>query len=109
VNLNFRTWQISTTLLISAWAPPLTSVIVTIAAYAPGWIHREHPIEIGSFLFTFIGLSIPAAYFFGIIPALLGAVLYCAIVTGVPAIRVNIAARVMLGFVCGGIVGGSWC
>jgi hypothetical protein len=109
VNLSFRNWQISTTLLISAWAPPLTSLIVTIAAYAPGWIRRGHPIEIGGLLFTFIGLSIPAAFFFGIIPALLGAVLYCAILTAVPPIRVNIAARAVFGFVCGGVVGGSWC
>lgn len=109
MNLNFRTWQISTTLLISAWAPPLTSFIVTIAGYAPGWIHRGQPIEIGSFLLTFVGISIPAAYFFGIIPAVLGAILYCAILTAAPVVRVNIAARAILGFVCGGIVGGSWC
>jgi hypothetical protein len=60
-------------------------------------------------LFTFIGLTVPAAYVLGIVPAFLGAAAYCAILTALPAVRANIAARSIVGFACGGIVGGFWC
>jgi hypothetical protein len=109
VKFSFRTWQISTTLLLVALAPLLTGSIVMIAAYAPGWIHRGEPVQIGSVLFTFIGFAIPAAYVLGIVPAFLGAAVYCAILTAFPAVRANIAARSIVGFACGGIVGGFWC
>jgi hypothetical protein len=83
----FRAWQRPTTLYLTLLAPALTAFILMIISYAPGWFRRGDPIEPAGFLLTFVGIAIPAAYIFGIVPAFLGAITYCVILACWPAAK----------------------
>lgn len=110
MKLSFRTWQISTSLLITAWAPLVGDLIVTITIYALGGMHHRlvHPISIVGVVIAF-WVSVPLAYMFGIIPSFLEAAFYCVILTALPRLRQNVLGRAILGVLCGGVIGGLWC
>ena len=109
MKLEWHAWQLPTMLYLTLLAPALAALVLMLISYAPGWFERGEPIDPAGFLITFVGIAIPASYLFGLIPAFLGAIAYCVILTTWPAAKINVALRSFVGLACGGIVGGFWC
>jgi uncharacterized membrane protein len=98
----------STALKIGVCVPPIAALIVTMAAYLPGWWSHRDRIDLGSFMFTYAFFSVPAAYVLGILPAFVGSALYCLVLTARPMLM-NFASRSAIGLVTGAAVGSAWC
>jgi hypothetical protein len=102
------TWQVWTAIKIGVCVPPIAALIVTIAAYLPGWWSHRDRIDLVSFIFTYAFFSVPAAYVLGLFPAFIGAALYCMVLTARPMLM-NVASRSATGLVVGAAVGSAWC
>jgi len=98
-------WQIRATALITLLGPPGASLILLAVYYFEYW--RTISFNFGDFLVVFFLFAIPVGYAFGVVPALLAALLYCALLTAHsrllrPVIRVCAAA------LCGGLASWVW-
>jgi hypothetical protein len=105
-DLNRWSWQVRTTALIVAIIPPIKGITTTIApqSYRDGF-HFPRWDSLGSFVFTTTFLTIPLSYFFVAVPALIGGVIYCAVLTGVPRLRDSMVRRCAFAFIVGATVG----
>jgi len=96
-------WQVRATALITLLGPPAASLILLAVYYFEYW--RTVPFNFADCLVVFFLIAIPVGYAFGAVPALLAALLYCALLTAHsrllrPVIRACVAA------ICGGLA--SW-
>jgi hypothetical protein len=105
-DLNRWSWQLRTTLLIVAMIPPVTGILATIAPqqYRDGF-HFPRWESLNSFVFTTMFFTIPMSYVFITVPALIGGVIYCAVLTKVPRLRDSTVQRCTFAFVVGALVG----
>ena len=87
MKIEFRVWQLSTTLYLTLLAPAPTALVLMLVSAAPGWFGQGEPIGAAGFLITLVGIAIPATYLFGIVPAFVGALSYCVILTIWPATK----------------------
>jgi hypothetical protein len=110
MKLRSITWQISTTLLICACAPVLGDLIVWIAMFASRRIYPTSgpPIKPLGGVLAFL-FSLPIAYTFASIPALIVGIIYCANLTAFPLLRRSLIGRALLGFLIGGVIVALWC
>jgi hypothetical protein len=108
--LNRFSWQLRTTLLIVAVIPPVTGIIATVAPqqFRDGF-HFPRWESLASLLFTTTFLTVPLSYVFGIVPALIGGVIYCTLLTKVARFRYSLPYRCALGFVVGASAAGLSC
>jgi hypothetical protein len=104
------TWQISTTLLICVCAPVLGDLIVWIAIFAWRWIYSTSgpPIKLLGGVLAFL-FSLPVAYAFTSIPALIVGIIHCATLTAFPLLRQSLIGRALFGFLIGGVIVVLWC
>jgi hypothetical protein len=98
-------WQVRAAALITLLGP-LTATLILLTRYCfEYW--QTVSFSFDGFLVVFLLVAIPAGYALGAVPALLAAVLYCALLTAHarllrPLIRVCVAA------ICGGIASWLW-
>jgi hypothetical protein len=98
-------WQVRAIALNTLLGPPAASLILLAAYYFDYW--RTIPFNFTDFLLVFFLIAIPEGYVFGAVPALLAALLYCALLTAHsrllrPLIRGCVAA------ICGGLASWVW-
>jgi hypothetical protein len=99
-------WQIKSTLLVAAMAPPVAGLIVQVLSYWPQW-HRttSEPNQVLSFVMTAVFLTIPVSYVYGFIPSAVAGLGYCGILTYVPLMRHRRWLRTIPAALTGGAVG----
>jgi hypothetical protein len=101
-------WQIRSTLLISAIAPPATGILLQTLAYWPQWFRQtSEPNQILSFVVTGILFTIPLSYVFGLIPSAVAGGAYCGILTYIPSLRVHRWLRTIPAAMFGGVAGAT--
>jgi hypothetical protein len=98
-------WQVRAIALNTLLGPPAASLILLAAYYFDYW--QTVAFNFTDFLFVFFLIAIPEGYVFGAVPALLAALLYCALLTAHsrllrPLIRACVAA------ICGGLASWVW-
>ena len=101
-------WQVRTTLLIGIVGPPVASLILLTIKYLPLLEGRTELVDVSGFIGFFILFALPVGYCFGVLPALLAGGIYCGALTAMAILRPGILARVCLGAISGGLVGGVW-
>jgi len=100
-------WQLRTAALITLLAPPAASFVLLAVDYFRYW--RDIPFSPGDFLAALFVFAIPVGYAYGFVPALLAAVIYCAVLTADPRLlRRRLLTRACLGAVCGGLASSVW-
>jgi hypothetical protein len=103
------TWQARTTLLCGAITPLTAGLIVGLWIYLPQWEHSAERTTLIGIVTTVVGLALPLAFIFGVLPALIGGALYSAALTLVPFAETRIILRALLAAALAGLVGGLWC
>jgi hypothetical protein len=98
-------WQVRATVLITLLGPPAANLILLAAYYFEYW--RTIPFNFADCLVVFFLFAIPVRYVFGAVPALLAALLQCALLTARsrllrPLIPACVAA------ICGGLANCVW-
>lgn len=101
-------WQVRTMLLIGAVGPPAASLILMTTTYLPLCAVKGESVDIPLFAAAFVLFAIPVGYVFGLVPALLAAVMYCAALTGIATPRPGLLLRACLGAISGELMGEVW-
>lgn len=102
---NHTPWQVRATALITILGPPAATLVLLPIDCFEYW--RTVPFNLADLLVVFFLIAIPEGYVLGAVPALLAAVLYCALLTAHsrftrPVIRACAAA------ICGGLASLTW-
>ena len=99
-------WQTKSTLLIVAIAPLVAGLILQVIVCLPQWSSgTSEPNQVSSFVFTFVLLTIPLSYVFGVIPSAIAGAVYCGILSRLPTVREQRWLRTIPAAVTGGLVG----
>jgi hypothetical protein len=107
--MNSMSWQIPTVLLMAVASPAIAGTIVTIALlYAPGSVSAHVHVGVSGFPGALLAM-LPLAYGLGGIPATIGAILYCGVLTAVPIWKSKLLWRASLSFFCGAGAAAGWC
>src|SRR6266403_1631819 len=101
-------WQVRTILLIGTVGPPAASLILMTTTYLPLWAVKGESVDMRLFAAAFVLFAIPVGYVFGLAPALLTGVLYCAASTGMAKPRPGLLLCAWLGALSGELVGEVW-
>jgi hypothetical protein len=104
---DFPPWQVREAALITLLAPPAASLVLLAIYYVE--YRPTVPFSPPDFLAAFVLLAMPIGYMFGAAPALLGASLYCALLTLHPQLFAGRSwLRACVGAVCGGLASWLW-
>jgi hypothetical protein len=100
-------WKVRATALIALLGPPIASLVLLAVDYFEYW--RPVPFTFADFLVDFFLLAMPVGYAFGVVPALLAASLYCALLTASSGLlRWRPLSRACVGATCGGLSSWMW-
>ena len=94
-------------LLIGVLGPPVASLILLMSHYLPSCAGRTEPVDLPCFVVTYVFFAVPVGYVFGLVPALLAAVMYCGALTAMTKLRTQRLLRVWTGTLSGGLAGGA--
>ena len=72
-------WRVRASARITLLGPPAASLVLLVVDYFKYW--RAIPFNFADFLALFFLFALPVGYVFGAVPALLAALLYCALLT----------------------------
>ena len=100
--------QVRTILLIGTVGPPAASLILMTMTYLPLCAAKGESFDMPLCAAAFVLFAIPVGYVFGLVPALLAGVMYCAALTGMAKPRPGLLLRAWLGAVSGELVGEVW-
>jgi hypothetical protein len=95
-------------LLIVILGPPVASLILLTTHYLPSCAGRTEPVDLPCFVVTYVFFAVPVGYVFGLVPALLSAVMFCGALTAMTKLRTQMLLRVCTGAISGGLAGGVW-
>jgi hypothetical protein len=101
-------WQVRTMLLIGTVGPPVASLILMTNTYLPLCVRQGESFDVPCFVAAFVLFAIPVGYVFGLVPALLAGVMYCAVVNGMAPLRPGVLPRACLAAVSGELVAEVW-
>jgi hypothetical protein len=101
-------WQVRTMLLIGTVGPPVASLILMTNTYLPLCVTQGESFDEPCFVAAFVLFAIPLGYVFGLVPALLAGVMYCAAVNGMAPLRPGVLPRACLAAVSGELVAEVW-
>jgi hypothetical protein len=99
-------WQLRTIVLITLVGPPTASLFLLTIDYCEYW--QDVHFQFTDFLIAFLFFAVPVGYVFGAVPALLAALLYCAIWHPGTRLHRRIVARACIAAACGGIASWLW-
>ena len=98
-------WQVRATALITLLGPPAPSLILLAVYNFEYW--RVVSFNFADCLVVFILIVIPVGYAFGAVPALLAALLYCALLTAHSRLLRQLI-RAWAAAICGGLASWVW-
>jgi len=102
-------WQTKTVLLVAAIAPPTAGILMQVFQYWPQWSRgTSEPGQFASFIVTGVGLTIPLAYVFGLIPSVIGGAIYSTVLNYVPVLRYRRWLRAATAAAIGALTGAAF-
>jgi hypothetical protein len=106
--MKLTSWQVRRTLLICTVGPPLASLILMTVNNLPSYAWGTEVVDVPSFVAAFMLFAVPVGYVFGLVPAVLAAVMYCGVLAAMATLRPGMLLRACIGALCGGLAGGVW-
>ena len=97
-------WRVRTILLIGTVGPPVASLILMTNTYLPLCVTHGRSFDVPCFVAAFVLFAVPVGYVFGLVPALLAGVMYCAAVHSMAPLRAGVLPRACLAAVSGELV-----
>jgi hypothetical protein len=97
--------RVHATALITLLGPPAASLILLAVYYFEYW--RGVPFNLTDAVIVLFLIAVPEGYAFGAVPALLAALLYCALLTA-HARLVRPLIRACVAGICGGLASWAW-
>src|ERR1700753_273770 len=94
-------WRVRTTLLIGTVGPLVASLVLMMNTYLPLCVTQRESFDVPCFMAAFVLFAIPVGYVFGLVPAVLAGVMFCAAVNGMAPLRPGVLARACLAAVSG--------
>jgi hypothetical protein len=98
-------WQLRAATRFALLGPPAAALIFLLIFYVE--CNRAVPLRLGEFLVIFFVVAVPEGYVLGVIPSLLAAILYCAVLT-INSRFLQPLSRTSVAAVCGALASWIW-